>query len=95
MSIPLVFQERNMIAAKLFAMNFQGFLIALAIKFAPVLPLFYAVFVNDPQNKHPYQIRLVKVGAYAALVAGDLFYGTVVILNNIPVLLQGLSLYSH
>lgn len=95
MSHPLIFQERNLIAAKLFAMSFQGFVVALAMKFAPLLPLFYAVFENDSANRYPYQVRLVKVGALAALIAGDVFYVLVVLLNNIPVLLQGLALYSH
>lgn len=95
MSSPLVFYERNLIAARLFAMSFEGFLVAFLVKFAPLLPLFYAVFVKDSRNKYPYQIRLVKVGAIVALVGGDVFYAIVVLLNNIPVLLQGLALYSH
>ncbi len=89
LSNSLVFQERNILAAKLFAENFQGFLFALMIKFAPTFPLFYAVFLRDPQNKHPYQIRLIKVSAIAALIVGDAFYAWVVLLNNIPVLLSG------
>lgn len=89
----LVFQERNILAAKLFAMNFQGFLFALMIKFAPTFPLFYAVFVGDPQNKHAQQIRLIKVSAIAALIVGDGFYVWVVLLNNIPVLIDGMKNY--
>ena len=95
MSSPLIFHERNMFAARLFAMSFRGFLVALMMKFAPVIPPFYAVFVNDSHDRYAYQIKLVKVSALAALVAGDVFYGLVVLLNNIPVLLQGLALYSH
>ncbi|MDG6922072.1 MAG: hypothetical protein JRN67_02115 [Nitrososphaerota archaeon] len=93
MSNPLVFQERNILAARLFAMNFQGFLFALILKFSPAFPLFYAVFLGDPQNKHAHQIRLIKVAAIFALVVGDLFYIWVVLLNNIPVLLHGVSGY--
>ena len=89
LSNALVFQERNILAARLFAMNFQGFLFALLIKFAPTFPLFYAVFLGDPENKHAYQIRLIKVAAVAALIVGDAFYVWVVLLNNIPVLLSG------
>ena len=74
-------------------MNFQGFLFALLIKFAPAFPLFYAVFLGDPQNRHTYQIRLIKVSAIAALIVGDAFYVWVVLLNNIPVLLNGTSGY--
>ncbi|HVB13007.1 MAG TPA: DUF5658 family protein [Nitrososphaerales archaeon] len=89
LSNSLVFQERNILAAKLFAMNFQGFLFALLIKFAPAFPLFYAVFLGDPKNSHGYQIRLIKVSAIVALIIGDAFYVWVVLLNNIPVLLSG------
>ena len=84
-----MFQERNILAARLFAMNYQGFLFALLLKFAPTLPLFYAVFLKDPENKHIHQIRLIKVSAMAALIVGDAFYVWVVLLNNIPVLLSG------
>jgi hypothetical protein len=93
MSNALVFQERNILAARLFAMNFQGFLFALILKFSPTFPLFYAVFMVDPSNKHAHQIRLIKVAAIFALVVGDLFYVWVVLLNNIPVLLSGMNGY--
>ncbi len=82
------FYERNILAARLFGMKFQGFILALTLKFAISLPLFYAVFAEDYRNKYPYQIRLVKVGALAALVAGDVFYTAVVVFNNIPNLLS-------
>lgn len=91
MSNPAVFQERNILAVRLFAMDFQGFLFAILLKFAPTFPLFYAVFLKDPQNKHAHQIRLIKVSAIAALIAGDAFYAWVVLLNNIPVLLSGIT----
>ena len=89
LSNSLVFQERNILASRLFAMNFQGFLFALLIKFAPAFPLFYAVFLGDPKDSHAYQIRLIKVSAIAALIVGDAFYVWVVLLNNVPVLLSG------
>ena len=84
-----LFKEENVLAARLFAMKFQGFMLALILKFAPALPLFYAVFMDEPKSGHAFQIRLIKVGALAALVAGDIFYVMVVLLNNIPVLLTG------
>lgn len=95
LSNALVFQERNVLAARLFAMNFQGFLFALIVKFAPAFPLFYAVFLGDPKNKHAQQIRLIKVAAIFALVVGDIFYVWVVLLNNIPVLVSGMTGYIH
>lgn len=90
LSTPSIFVERNVLAAKLFASNFAGFIFALVIKFAPALPLFYAVFVGD-SDKYHYHVRIVKVSALAALIAGVAFYCAVVLLNNIPVLLYGIS----
>jgi hypothetical protein len=84
-----LFREENVLAAKLFSMKFQGFMLALIIKFAPALPLSYAVFMGETKSGHSYQVRLIKVGALAALVAGDLFYVLVVLFNNIPVLVTG------
>jgi hypothetical protein len=95
LSNPLVFQERNILASRLFAMNFQGFLFALLIKFAPAFPLLYAVFLRDPKNTHAHQIGLIKVSAIAALMIGDAFYVWVVLLNNVPVLLSGTIGYLH
>ncbi len=89
----LVFQERNILAARLFAMNFQGFVLALLVKFAPTFPLFYAVFVGDSKSHGGYQIRLIKVSAIAALIVGDAFYVWVVLFNNIPTLVSGFTGY--
>ncbi|MGI0091227.1 MAG: DUF5658 family protein [Nitrososphaerales archaeon] len=86
-----IFQEHNLLAAKLFAMSTEGFLFALVIKFAPAFPLFYVVFLKDDAQKHSYQVRLVKVSALAALIVGDAFYIVVVLFNNIPVLLSGIT----
>lgn len=88
LSNPSVFWERNILAARLFTSYFGGFLFAVVIKFAPALPLSYAVFVGDSQ-KYRYQVRIVKVSALAALAVGVAFYCIVVLFNNIPVLLSG------
>lgn len=88
LSTPHIFFEKNVLAAKLFASSFLGFILALAIKFAPAIPLFYAVFLGDSQ-RYQYQVRVVKLGALAALIAGVAFYCLVVLANNIPVLLYG------
>ncbi len=81
-----LFQERNMIAAALFSLQFRGFLIAMLLKYLPAIPLFYLVFLKDPLEIHPYEIRLVKFGALCALCAADLFLLYVVGINNIPLL---------
>ncbi len=79
-----VFQERNPVAALLFDMRFRGFLLAMVLKYLPALPLFYLVFVSDRDNRHPYEIRLVKFAALAALISADIFLLYVVAINNIP-----------
>ena len=87
LSTPNVFFEKNILAAKLFASSFLGFLFAVVVKFSPAVPLFYAVFVGDSEKYHQ-QVRIVKLGALAGLIAGVAFYSIVVLLNNIPVLLS-------
>ncbi len=84
------FYEQNFFAAKLFSLGPQGFLLATILKYTLALPLFYAVFIGV-KEKYEYQIRLLKVGALAALVAADAFYIIVVFLNNIPNLLHGIN----
>lgn len=79
-----IFQERNPIAALLFDMQFRGFLLAMALKYLPALPLFYLVFVSDRDNRHPYEVRLVKFAALAALISADIFLLYIVAINNIP-----------
>jgi len=85
------FRELNPIASVLFSMHFNGFLIALTFKYLPAIPLFYAVFVRDSQNKHPYEIRLVRFVALVALAAADMYLGYIVAVNNIPTLMAFLG----
>ncbi|MFI5421264.1 MAG: DUF5658 family protein [Nitrososphaerales archaeon] len=82
------FHENNILAARLFAMNLPGFLLAVVLKFAPAFPLFYIVFLKESTSKHSFQVRIIKVSALFALIVGDIFYGAVVFLNNIPQLLS-------
>ncbi len=85
------FYELNRFAASLFKLDFGGYLIAVALKFMPAVPLFYAVFCKDPKNEHPIQIRTVKYAGLIALIVGDIIYSYVVGVNNIPILLSGVS----
>jgi len=81
------FKELNPIASALFSMRFDGFLIAVAFKYLPAIPLFYLVFVKDSSGIHPFQIRLVRFVGLVALVAADGLLGYIVAWNNIPTLL--------
>jgi hypothetical protein len=72
------FVELNPIVSGLLYVGFAGFLIALVLKYAPIIPLVYAVFARDRANKHPMGIRMIKISALIALVAANVFYVLVV-----------------
>jgi hypothetical protein len=81
------FHELNPIASALFSMRFDGFLLAIAFKYLPAIPLFYLVFAKDKFDRHPFEIRLVRFVALVALIAVDGLLGYIVAWNNIPTLL--------
>ncbi len=85
-----LFQERNPIAATLFALQFRGFLVAMVLKYLPAIPLFYLVFLKDPLELHHYETRLVKFAALCALCAADILLLYIVGINNIPILVWSL-----
>ncbi len=76
------FVELNPIASGLFQMDFSGFMLALVLKYLPAIPLAYATFLRSEGVK-PLTLRVVKVSAFVALVAADLFYGAVVGSNSL------------
>jgi hypothetical protein len=82
------FQELNPIASTLFSLNFLGFLIAIAFKYLPAIPLFYLVFARDPLGRHPFEIRMLRFVGLVALIAADGLLGYIVIWNNIPNLIR-------
>ncbi|MGD0477818.1 MAG: DUF5658 family protein [Nitrososphaerales archaeon] len=71
------FVEHNPLAASLFNLHFAGFIAALVLKYMPVVPLVYATYLKENASR-PLAIRIVKVSAFVALVAADLFYLAVV-----------------
>jgi len=75
------FVELNPIASNLFHHDFIGFVAALGLKYIPIIPLVYATFLRS-NEKHVVAIRVVKVSAFIALVAADLFYLGVVGSNS-------------
>lgn len=82
------FHELNPIASALFSLHFSGFLIAVAFKYLPAIPLFYLVYVRDPSGQHPFEIRLVRFVGLVSLIAADGLLGYIVAWNNIPILLS-------
>ena len=79
------FVELNPIASGLFRLDFFGFLAALGLKYAPLIPLVYVTFL-PPTEKHVLAVRVFKVSAFVALVAADVFYITVVGSNSLNLL---------
>ena len=82
------FHEENPLAAALFDRQFQGYLLALAFKYLPVIPLFFIVFVKDKQGKHQIQIRMLKLAAVVALAGADMLLFYIVGINNLHALLS-------
>jgi len=87
----LVFHELNPIASALFSMKFSGFLLATLFKYLPGVPLFYAVFVKDPENKHPFGLRMVRFIGLVSLISIDAVLFYIVGWNNIPTLITYLN----
>lgn len=79
------FMELNPIAAGLFGLNFPGFSLALTLKYLPVVPLSYVTFLKNSES-HPVAFRIVKVSAFVALVAADIFL-LIVVGSNVRTLL--------
>lgn len=74
------FVELNPIASSLFRHDFNGFIAALGLKYVPLVPLVYATFLPTG-GKRVVAMRVVKVSAFIALVAADIFYVGVVSSN--------------
>ena len=79
------FVELNPIASGLFRLDFPGFVAALGLKYSPMLPLMYVTFL-PPTVKHPLALRVVKVSAFVALIAADVFLLAVVGSNSLNLL---------
>jgi len=79
------FVELNPIASGLFRMDLPGFTAALALKYIPLIPLAYAVFLPS-ETKRVVALRIVKVSAFIALVAANIFYIGVVGSNSLVLL---------
>jgi hypothetical protein len=81
-SLGPTFVELNPIASGLFRLDFGGFLAALGLKFIPVVPLAYATFLPSSERR-VLALRIVKVSAFIALVAANIFYVAVVGSNSL------------
>ncbi len=84
------FVELNPIASGLFKLSFSGFLVALVLKYFPLIPLAYVTFLPT-EGSRQMALRIVKVSALVALAAGDIFYVAVVGSNSLNLM----SYYIH
>ena len=76
------FVELNPVASGLFRLDFGGFVAALGLKLIPMVPLVYVTFLPIGE-KRVLPTRIVKVSAFVALVAADIFYFAVVSSNSL------------
>jgi heme A synthase len=81
------FRELNPIASALFSLHFNGYLLAIAFKYLPAIPLFYLVFAKDRSGTRAFEIRLLRFVGLVSLVAADGVLGYIVVWNNLPALL--------
>ncbi len=82
------FHEFNVLAASLFHNQVEGLLVAVVLlKAVPVVVILYALFLKE-KNHHSHQVRAVKLGVSIALILFNIFYGYVVLFNNLVLLMQ-------
>ncbi len=74
-------------ASALFKMQLPGFAYALFMKYLPAVPLFFMVFVRDENGRYDVEVRLLKFTAFVVLAAADVYFGYIVLANNLPNLL--------
>jgi hypothetical protein len=79
------FVELNPIASDLFRLDFPGFVVALTLKYIPIVPLAYATALRT-DGRRAVALRVVKVSALITLVAADILYLAVVGSNSFTLL---------
>ena len=87
------FYELNPLAAVLFGGGLLGFVFStIVLKAIPAILIIYPLLLKE--NNHPlakpHEMRQVKLAAIIALIVANLFYGYIVLLHNIPLLISRL-----
>ena len=85
------FHELNGVAAILFGDGIPGFVFStIVLKVIPGILIIYPLLLKPGDNlgAPPHQIRQVKLAAIIALIVVDLFYGYVVPVHNLPLLIS-------
>jgi len=79
------FVELNPIASDLFRLDFPGFIVALTLKYIPIVPLAYVTALRT-DGRRAVALRVVKVSALITLIAADILYLAVVGSNSFTLL---------
>jgi len=88
-AFPDSFHELNRLAAPLFGSGILGFIFAsIVLKVIPAIALLYLLFLKENTHTRPYKVSPAKLAAIVALIIVDLFYGYVVLFQNIPLLVH-------
>ena len=83
------FYELNRLAASLFGKGILGFIFAtLVLKVIPAIVILYPLWLKEGAHIKPHEVRMVKIAVIAALIVVNLLYIYVVLLQNIPLILQ-------
>lgn len=85
MSMHPGFVERNVIAAALFGRGYEGFIVAMALKYYPLLPVAAIVCLKPRGTRFEVAIKTVKLGALTGLVAGN-FVAAFIVVHNLSLL---------
>ena len=84
-----IFTELNPIAHGLFQLQLLGFVLAIAVKFLPLVILSYCAFMPE-SGKNQVHIRTVKLGVLVSLGAANALL-IAIVMNNLSVLMAGLG----
>lgn len=87
--LPAIF-ERNLLFATLFASGFEGYVVAVFLKFLVILPIATIVFLPSYDPNFELMRRILKIAALAGVVAAIIIYSYIVLLNNLPILISNL-----
>ena len=83
------FHELNRLPASLFGTGVLGFVFAtLVLKIIPAIVALYPLLLKDGPHVRPYKVRMVKLAAIIALIIVNLFYGYIVLVQNIPLIVH-------
>ena len=81
------FVERNRFVAPLFDQGYGGFLWALGLKYAPLVPVVVAIALKPQGTRFDIPVKVAKLGVLTGLIAVNLIYAFIVF-HNAAILLR-------